>query len=80
MSDEISMDASHTSTGKFKVFSASKFDATVRLECMGFGSEIIKINERTNDITLKLDHNTLFCLRDILNRWYEAEIIKRGKE
>lgn len=71
---EIELDASHTSETRLTVFSASYHDKTVRLEVMGFGSEIIKVNERTDTWSTKVDFGTMLCLRDVLNRWYEKQI------
>lgn len=72
---EIELDASHTSETKLTVFSASYHDKTVRLEAMGFGSEVIKFNERSDTFSMKVDFGTMVCLRDVLNRWYEKQAI-----
>lgn len=62
-----------TAETKLTVYTASHHTSTVRMEVTGFGSEIIKVHERTSDFTTKFDLQTLLCLRDVLNRWYEKD-------
>ena len=76
--DEIEMTARHTSTSVLKVFSASYHQSTVRLETDGLSRIMLKYQEVQEQVILKPDSNTLIAMRDVLNRWYEAEIVKRG--
>lgn len=63
---------------KLEVFTASRHSSTVRLECSGFGSEVIKIDERTTHATMKLDYATMLCLAHVLNQWAEKNSPKEG--
>lgn len=78
--EKVEMTAHYASSGKFKTLTSQFHASTVRMEISGFGSEVIKINERTSNIELKPDHQTLIALRDVLNKWYESEVVKRGVE
>lgn len=80
MSEEkIKMDAQHTSSGPYKIWSSSLGSSTVRIEKFGFNNEFIKINEHDRHAGQKMEYDTLLAFRDVLNRWYEDEIVNRGK-
>ena len=71
MSDTKPFLSTSCSQTKLEVFTASRHSSTVRLECSGFDSEVIKIDERTTHMTMKLDYATMICLAHVLSKWVE---------
>ena len=67
--------SNYTSETRLQVFESSLYDSSVRLEDFNF-QEILYIHEKTTVRSLQFNESTLFCLRDVLNRWYEATEIK----
>lgn len=70
----------HSSTSNLRTHTASVKNSTARVECVGLSSLVIlKVNEATTDFVIKTEAETLIAMREVLNMWYEAEIVKRGR-
>lgn len=73
------IDSRYTSESELTVYNATKHLSGVRMEVVGIFDTVLKIEENTSHLTLKFNESTLIALRDVLNRWHEEKIIKRGK-
>jgi hypothetical protein len=78
MRKEDGIDAVHTATTRLAIYSASSGLSTVRIECEGLGRTMLKVNENQEVYVIKADTSTMLAFRNVLNRWYDAEVEKRG--
>lgn len=77
---EIEMDSQCTASGSLSIYSATKHQSAIRLENYSLDTTILYIHEKSLIHALKFDWSTLLALRNVLNRWHEDEIIKRGNK
>lgn len=80
LADNENVDSRHTSHSKVSIYESSSYNSSARLESNGLGTCKIYLHEDTTSTMLKLDYHTMIVIRDVLNRWHEEQVVKRGKE
>lgn len=73
-------DSTSTCTAKYKAWRAAHHNYDMKIEQFGISDTYVVFSEFAKSSQLKIDYTTLLLLRDCINRWYQDEIINRGKE
>lgn len=71
VSDFNEVDGQSVGTSKMTTYTAYKQNTTARLECFDIFTMFLKVNNRTQDYSLKCDRQELLVIREVLNKWHQ---------